>query len=234
MRTVLLLLVLVIRALADPEVHTFSIVAFDPKTGDLGIAVESKYFGVGSVVPWAKAGVGAVATQSLARVSFGPDGLQLMQDGTPAEEVLRRLIAKDERSDFRQVGIVDARGRVAAHTGAECIPWAGHRTGENFTVQGNLLTGAEVIAAMAETFERARSSGSGELAEWLMSALEAGQAAGGDRRGQQSAALLVVRADGGPGGDNDRYVDLRVEDHPQPIVELHRLLKLHRRFYQRK
>ncbi len=217
----------------EPEVHTFSIVAFDPKTGDLGVAVESKYFGVGSVVPWAKAGVGAVATQSLAKVGYGPGGLALMEQGKSAPDALAELLAKDERRELRQVGMVDAKGRAASHTGAECIAWAGNRVGENFTVQGNLLAGEDVVKAMADAFEKARASGEGELAEWLMLALEAGQAAGGDRRGQQSAALLVVRANGGPGGDNDRYVDLRVEDHAEPIVELARLLRLHRVFYRR-
>lgn len=217
----------------EPKVHTFSIVAFDPETGDLGVAVESKYFGVGSVVPWAKAGVGAVATQSLAKVGYGPDGLVLMEQGKSAADALAELLAKDGRREVRQVGMVDAKGRVASHTGAECIAWAGNRVGENFTVQGNLLAGEAVVKAMSDAFEKARASGEGELAEWLMRALEAGQAAGGDRRGQQSAALLVVRAHGGPGGDNDRYVDLRVEDHPEPIVELARLLRMHRIFYRR-
>lgn len=233
MRTFLLLLALCLRAFAEPEVHTLSIVAFDPKTGDLGVAVESKYFGVGSVVPWAKAGVGAVATQSLAKVGYGPDGLALMEQGKSAPDALATLLAKDERREVRQVGMIDAHGHAASHTGAECIAWAGNRVGEHFTVQGNLLAGEEVVKAMAEAFEKARVSGEGELAEWMMRALEAGQAAGGDRRGQQSAAILVVRANGGPGGDNDRYVDLRVEDHAQPIVELGRLLQLHRRFYGR-
>lgn len=227
------LAVFVTAAPPEPHVHTFSIVALDPKTGDLGVAVESRYFGVGSVVPWAKAGVGAVATQSLAKVSYGPDGLALMGQGKAAPDTLRALIAKDDRREFRQVGMIDAQGRTAAHTGAECIPWAGQRSGENFTAQGNLLAGEGVVTAMAEAFENARSSGAGELAEWLIAALEAGQSAGGDRRGQQSAALLVVRAGGGPGGDNDRYVDLRVEDHAQPITELARLLRMHRAFYRR-
>lgn len=231
MRWLALFFAVAFQAFADPEVHTFSIVAYDPKTGDLGVAVESKYFGVGSVVPWAKAGVGAVATQSRAKVSFGPDGLVAMAAGKAAPDVLKDLLAADEYREVRQVGMIDAQGRAAAHTGKECLVWAGHRVGENFTVQGNLLAGEEVVADMAAAFERARKSGEGELGEWLMAALEAGQAAGGDRRGQQSAALLVVRANGGPGGDNDRYIDLRVEDHREPIVELRRLLKMHRLFY---
>ena len=233
LRVFLSLFVFLATAAPEPEVHTFSIVAFDPKTGDLGVAVESKYFGVGSVVPWAKAGVGAVATQSLAKVGYGPDGLALMEQGKSAPDALAALLAKDERREVRQVGMIDAKGRAASHTGAECIAWAGNRVGEYFTVQGNLLAGEDVVTAMAGAFEKARASGEGELAEWLMRALEAGQAAGGDRRGQQSAALLVVRANGGPGGDNDRYVDLRVEDHVTPIAELARLLTLHRRFYRR-
>jgi uncharacterized Ntn-hydrolase superfamily protein len=214
----------------EPRVNTFSIVAFDPKTGELGVAVQSKYFGVGSVVPWAQAGVCAVATQSHAKMSFGPDGLRLMQSGKSPRDAVAKLLAADERREFRQIGMVDAQGRVAAHTGKECIAWAGHRAGEGYSVQGNLLAGEEVVKAMAEAFEKARTSG-GELADWLMAALHAGQAAGGDRRGQQSAALLVVRKGGGLGGDNDRYIDLRVEDHAEPITELSRLLELHKKFY---
>jgi uncharacterized Ntn-hydrolase superfamily protein len=216
---------------ADSEVHTFSIVAFDPATGDLGVAVESKYFGVGSVVPWAKAGVGAVATQSRAKVSFGPEGLRLMEAGKSPREALDALLAADPLRAERQVGMIDAQGRTAAHTGAECFAFAGHREGKNFSVQGNLLAGETVLTAMAEAYERAQKDEGTELADWLLAALTAGQAAGGDRRGQQSAALLVARAAGDPGGDNDRYCDLRVEDHPTPIVELTRLRTLHREFY---
>jgi len=216
---------------ADPEVHTFSIVAFDPATGELGVAVESKYFGVGSVVPWAKAGVGAVATQARAKVSFGPEGLKLMESGKSAREALDALLAADPDAAERQVGMVDAQGRTAAHTGAECMRYAGHREGKNYTVQGNLLAGEGVLTAMAEAFEEAQKKEGSELADWLLAALQAGQAAGGDRRGQQSAALLVVHAGGGPGGDNDRYMDLRVEDNPKPIEELARLRALHAEFY---
>lgn len=216
---------------ADPEVHTFSIVAFDPATGDLGVAVESKYFGVGSVVPWARAGVGAVATQSRAKVSFGPEGLRLMEDGKSPREALDALLAADPQREQRQVGLIDAQGRTAAHTGAECFAFAGHREGKNYSVQGNLLASETVLTAMAEAYERAQKDEGTELADWLLAALTAGQSAGGDRRGQQSAALLVVRAAGGPGGDNDRYCDLRVEDHPTPIAELTRLRVLHRDFY---
>jgi uncharacterized Ntn-hydrolase superfamily protein len=217
----------------DPEVHTFSIVAFDPATGDLGVAVESKYFGVGSVVPWAKAGVGAVATQARAKVSFGPDGLRLLATGKSPRETLDELLAADPLREQRQVAMIDMHGRTAAHTGAECFAFAGHREGKNYSVQGNLLAGETVLNAMASAFESAQVEESSELADWLLAALIAGQAAGGDKRGQQSAALLVVRAGGGPGGDNDRYIDLRVEDHPKPIAELTRLRELHREFYHR-
>lgn len=216
---------------ADPQVHTFSIVAFDPATGELGVAVESKYFGVGSVVPWAKAGVGAVATQARAKMSFGPDGLKLMEGGKSAREALDRLLEADPDAADRQVAMVDASGRTAAHTGVNCSNYAGNRTGSNYSVQGNLLAGEGVLTAMAQAFEVAQKKEGTELADWLLAALQAGQAAGGDRRGQQSAALLVVRAGGGPGGDNDRYMDLRVEDHPGPIEELARLRALHAEFY---
>lgn len=214
-----------------PKVHTFSIVACDPATGEIGVAVQSKYFGVGSVVPWAEAGTGAVATQSYAKMSYGPDGLRLMRGGSSAAEALAALVKEDPLRAVRQVGMVDAQGRTAAHTGAECIAWAGHREGKCFTVQGNLLAGEKVVTTMAEAFEQARTAGKGELADWMMAALRAGQEAGGDKRGQQSAALLVVRAGGGPGGDNDRYIDLRVDDHERPIEELGRLLELHKKFY---
>ena len=213
------------------HVHTFSIVAFDPATGELGVAVESKYFGVGSVVPWAKAGVGAVATQALAKMGYGPEGLRLMESGRSAREALDALTAADPQRAQRQVAMIDARGQAVAFTGAECHAWAGHREGEHFTVQGNLLAGEPVIQAMADAFVKARKEPGTELADWMLAALEAGQAAGGDRRGQQSAAMLVVRANGGPGGDNDHYIDLRVEDHAQPIKELGRLFGLHKEFY---
>lgn len=202
-------------------VATFSIVGRDTQNGDLGVAVQSKFFAVGSVVPWAKAGVGAIATQAWANTSYGPKGLTLLENGITAAQALDRLIADDDRSAKRQVGIVDAKGGVANYTGDECVEWAGAIKGENYTVQGNILAGEDVVQAMAQAFEEAE----GELAERLMTALIAGQRAGGDRRGQQSAALLVVREGGGYGGFNDRYVDLRVDDHERPIEELHRLLK---------
>jgi uncharacterized Ntn-hydrolase superfamily protein len=215
-----------------PDVHTFSIVAYDPASGELGVAVQSKYFGVGTVVPWAQAGVGAVATQATAKVGFGPDGLKLLASGKTAREVVATLTGADEKRAVRQLGVVDAKGGVAAYTGAGCITWAGHREGEHYTVQGNLLAGENVVQSMADAFEKARASGAAsELADWLVAALEAAQAAGGDKRGQQSAALLVVRRNAGPGGDNDRYIDLRVDDHAEPIKELMRLLQMHKQFY---
>jgi len=206
---------------------TFSIVAVDPKTGELGVAVQSKFIAVGAVVPWAKAGVGAIATQSYANTSYGPKGLALLSQGLSAEEVLQRLISEDPERELRQVGIVDAQGRAAAFTGEKCFPWAGHIVGEGFACQGNILAGKEVVEAMAEAFAKS----SGTLAERLLSALSAGQRAGGDRRGQQSAALLVVKEKGGYGGFNDRYIDLRVDDHPRPIEELRRLYELHQLYF---
>ncbi len=208
-----------------PPFATFSIVAFDPGTGDLGVAVQSRFLGVGSVVPWAKAGVGAVATQAWANMLYGPDGLALLESGKDAAATVAALTAADAERDRRQLGIVDAKGRAAAFTGAGCLAWAGHRTGENFTAQGNILAGEKVVDAMAGAFVAAK----GELADRLVEALAAGQRAGGDKRGQQSAALLVVRKNGGYGGNNDRYIDLRVEDHEKPIAELKRLLDLYKR-----
>jgi uncharacterized Ntn-hydrolase superfamily protein/uncharacterized protein (DUF1499 family) len=217
--------------LPDRPVATYSIVGFDPGTGDLGVAVQSKFFGVGSVVPFAKAGVGAIATQAYGNTTYGPRGLDLLSRGFSAEGAVSELTRGDEHKDFRQLGIVDARGRSAAHTGAKCGPWAGNVVGQHFTVQGNILAGEEVARAMAAAFEAAREVPDSELADWLMTALEAGELAGGDKRGRQSAALLVVRAKGGYAGLNDRYVDLRVEDHPEPIRELQRLLELHKKFF---
>ncbi|MEO0249829.1 MAG: DUF1028 domain-containing protein [candidate division WOR-3 bacterium] len=201
---------------------TFSIVAFDPTTGDLGVAVASKFLAVGSVVPWAEAGVGAIATQAFGNTTYGPRGLALLKRKLTPEEVIQRLTREDKNREQRQVGIVDAKGRAATYTGKRCIPWAGGLTGKGYAVQGNILTGEEVVKAMAQAFERAK----GELAERLLTALKAGEQAGGDSRGKQSAALLVVRKGGGYAGYNDRYVDLRVDDHPNPIPELERLLKL--------
>lgn len=215
----------------DPVVATFSVVGFDPATGDLGVAVESKFFGVGSVVPWAKANVGAIATQSAANTTYGPEGLRWLESGKNAKEALKQLTDADSGRDQRQAGVVDAQGRAASFTGAKCNAWAGHIEGTNFCVQGNILTGEEVVKAMASAFEKARAVPNSELADWLMAALDAGQQAGGDKRGRQSAALLVVREKGGYAGKNDRYIDLRVEDHPEPIQELNRLLAMHKKFY---
>lgn len=217
-------------ALAVPEVNTFSIVAYDPDTGDLGVAVASKVLGVGSIVPWAKAGVGAVATQSYANTSYGPRGLELMAAGESAAEVVTELTEADEGRALRQLGLVDASGRAAAHTGDKCMAWAGHRTGEHFTIQGNLLAGEEVVRAMERAYLAARDSGEGRLPDWLLAALSAGDNAGGDARGKQSASLLVVREGAGYGG-NDRFVDLRVEDHAEPVTELGRLLEVHKTFF---
>jgi uncharacterized Ntn-hydrolase superfamily protein len=207
-------------------VATFSIVARDPANGDLGVAVASKFLAVGSVVPWAQAGAGAVATQALANVGYGPRGLELMAQGRSAQETLAALLADDPEREQRQVGLVDAQGGAAAHTGSACMDWAGHIVGSGFAAQGNILAGPPVVAAIAEAFVAAQ----GELADRLLAALQAGDAAGGDRRGRQSAALYVARAGGSYGGVLDRYIDLRVDDHASPAHELERLLKLHR-FY---
>ena len=214
-----------------PIVATFSIVGFDPATGDLGVAVQSKFFGVGSVVPWAKAKVGAIATQSSANITYGTEGLALLESGKSAKETLNQLTEKDSGRANRQAGIVDAKGNAASFTGEKCNAWAGHIEGTNYCVQGNILTGEEVVKAMASAYETARKVEGSELADWLMAALEAGQQAGGDKRGRQSAALLVVREKGGYAGKNDRYIDLRVEDHAEPIHELNRLLAVHKKFY---
>ncbi|HCO02357.1 MAG TPA: fimbrial assembly protein FimA [Actinobacteria bacterium] len=204
---------------------TFSIVGCDLERGDWGVAVASKFPAVGAVVPWAKAGIGAVATQSYANTDFGPDGLRDLAAGGSAEDVLRALVEADDERDQRQVGMVDAAGRGATFTGAGCTEWAGGKSGEGFACQGNILVGPEVVEAMVSVFPTVP----GELADRLLAALEAGDAAGGDRRGRQSAALLVVRAGGGYGGRNDRYIDLRVDDHQAPVHELHRLFDLYDR-----
>jgi len=212
-----------------PPVATFSIVGYDPDNGDLGVAVQSKFFAVGAAVPWAEAGVGAIATQSRANTRYGPNGLKLLKSGLSAEQTLARLIADDPGRATRQVGIVDAKGNSAHYTGDECNEWAGAVSGENYTAQGNILAGEEVVTAMAKAFEETE----GELAEKLMTALFAGQEKGGDTRGEQSAALLVVRENSGYGGFNDRYIDLRVDDAEKPIEELQRLLEIHRKLVPR-
>lgn len=202
---------------------TFSIVARDPQSGDLGIAVQSKFLAVGAVVPWARAGIGAVATQSWANTTYGPGGLELLAQGKTPEEAMAALTAGDPQADQRQAGIVDAQGRSATYTGSGCNAWAGGVNGPNFAAQGNILVGKATVVAMAETFAQAQ----GPLWHRLVAALAAGQRAGGDSRGQQSAALLVVREHGGYSGFNDRMIDLRVDDHLQPIEELARLVQLH-------
>jgi len=203
-------------------VSTYSIVALDAETGQLGVAVQSHWFSVGTVVPWAKAGIGAVATQSIAEPSYGPKGLTLMEQGIPADEALKSLLAKDLGENVRQVAMVDARGNVGVHTGLRCISYAGHLTGKNYSVQANIMAKSTVPAAMAQAFENT----GGTLAERMLAALDAAEAEGGDLRGRQSAAMLVVS--GEPTGDpwTDRIVDLEVADHEDPLKELRRLLRI--------
>jgi uncharacterized Ntn-hydrolase superfamily protein len=217
---------LTLSAVASMPVATFSIVARDPATGELGVAVQSHWFSVGSVVPWAEAGVGALATQSFVEPSYGPLGLALMKEGVEPEAALKRLLAKDDQRAVRQVAFVDAKGRAAAHTGEGCIPGAGHHVGRGYTTEANLMLTGEVPDAMAKAYEAAH----GPLAERLLAALDAAQGVGGDIRGKQSAAILVVRAAPSAKPWTDRLVDLRVEDDPAPLAELHRLLTLHRAY----
>jgi uncharacterized Ntn-hydrolase superfamily protein len=206
---------------------TFSIVGCDVAVGEIGVAVQSKFLAVGAVVPWAQAGVGAVATQALANTSYGPTGLRYLATGLSPQDALDRLTGADADALHRQAGIVDAQGRSATYTGSGCIPWAGGRAGACYAAQGNILVGGATVDAMVATFEAT----AGTLAERLLAALAAGQEAGGDSRGMQSAALLVVRERGGYGGHNDRYLDLRVDDHPSPIAELQRLYALHTLYF---
>ncbi len=203
-------------------VNTYSIVARDPETGQLGVAVQSHWFSVGALVPWARAGVGAVATQSFVDVRYGVEGLELMQAGKRAPDALKQLLRQDPTPGVRQVGMIDARGNIAQHTGAQCIRHAGHMSGENFAVQANLMINEGVPEAMARAFSRAK----GPLAGRMLVALEAAQQAGGDLRGKQSAAILVVKGASSGQPRADRLVDLHIEDSPQPLVELRRLLKL--------
>jgi uncharacterized Ntn-hydrolase superfamily protein len=207
---------------------TFSIVAYDPQAEEWGVAVQSKFLAVGALVSWAQAGVGAVATQSYVNVSFGPQGLALMAQGLNAQEALDQLVAADPGRNRRQAGLVDAHGNAATFTGAACHDWAGGITGPHYAAQGNILVSGKTVEAMAASFGGSR----GGLADRLVAALAAGQAAGGDRRGQQSAAVLVVRDQGGYGGYNDRYLDLRVDDDPQPIERLKSLVELHHLFFR--
>jgi uncharacterized Ntn-hydrolase superfamily protein len=209
-------------------VSTYSIAACDLDAAQWGVAVQSKFLAVGSVVPWAEPAVGAIATQAYANPRYGPSGLALLRDGLNAEEVVQRLIDADGGGKERQVGIVDARGNAAAHTGPECIDWAGHRTGACYAAQGNLLVGAETVDALATTFEATAGQ---SLAVRLLECLAAAQQAGGDRRGQQSASLLIVERDGGYGGLSDIALDLRVDDHPLPIEELRRIHTMHFRLF---
>jgi len=206
---------------------TFSIVAFDPAIKDLGVAVQSRYFSVGPIVPWAEAEVGAIATQSFVNVSYGPKGLQLLREGLTVDEVIEKLTREDEGREFRQLGIIDAKGNAAAYTGKKCLEWAGSKIGKYYSAQGNILANENVVKNMGKKFETSK----GDLADKLIAALEGGEKAGGDARGRQSAAILVVRKNKGRAGYGDRLTDLRVEDHPNPIAELKRLLSLHRVYY---
>lgn len=206
---------------------TFSIVARDARDGSLGVAVASKFLAVGAYVPFAQAGVGAIATQALANLSFGPDGLAALAAGAPAAEAVRALTQADGDREHRQLGAVDAAGRAATYTGDKCYDWAGGTTGDGFAVQGNLLAGETVVSAMA----RAYLAADGDLPHRLLAALKAGDDVGGDRRGKQSAALLVVRPGAGYQGRSDRWLDLRVDDHLSPVKELGRLVKLHTLYF---
>ena len=209
-----------------PVVATFSIVAYDPETEELGVAVQSKFIAVGSVVPWAKAGVGAVATQAYANTTYGPRALELLSDTKP-EEVLSYLTINDKQREIRQVGVINAQGTSATFTGNQCNEWAGGTAGKNFACQGNILAGEGVVKAMAKSFQESK----GDFGDRLIASLQAGQDAGGDTRGMQSAALLIVRKGWGYGGYNDRYRDLRVDDHAEPIKELKRVYDLHRKIF---
>ena len=214
------------RLVQSPTVATFSICATDGR--DFGVAVASKFLAVGSVVPWAGAGIGALATQAMANTSYGPGGLQLLSEGLPAQVVVERLTAADPERDHRQLGIVDRDGGSATYTGSACFEWAGGRTAPGCACQGNILTGPGVADALLDTF----LASSGDLCDRLLAALSAGALAGGDRRGRESAALLVVRQDSGYGGLDDRMIDLRVDDHPDPVPELQRLARLWRVYFE--
>ena len=215
-------------ARAHPPVATYSIAACDLAAGQWGVAVQSKFLAVGSVVPWAEPGVGAIATQAYANPSYGPNGLTLLRQGLRASEVVERLTSDDEGRDERQLGVVDGQGEAASWTGPGCNDWAGHRTGPGYAAQGNILVGEETVTALATTFEANTQLA---LAQRLIECLAAAQAAGGDRRGQQSASLLVVQKDGGYAGLSDILVDLRVDDHERPIQELRRIYELHFRLF---
>ena len=209
---------------APPLVATYSICACDLAAEQWGVATQSKFLAVGSVVPWAEPHVGAIATQSYANPRYGPDGLALLREGLPAEVVVERLTSADEGRAHRQLGVVDAQGRAATYTGAECHAWAGGRTGDGYAAQGNILVSGATVDALAETFEASRGK---PLAERLLDCLDAAEAAGGDSRGRQSAALLVVERDGGYANLSDVLIDLRVDEHPDPLVELRRIYRMH-------
>jgi uncharacterized Ntn-hydrolase superfamily protein len=207
-----------------PLVSTYSIAACDLERGEWGVGVQSKFLAAGSIVPWAEPGVGAVATQALANPRYGPDGLALLRDGLSADETIAALVEADEGRDDRQVGVVDSQGRAATYTGKACLDWAGGKSGPGYAAQGNILVSEETVAGLVHGFE----AGAGRpLADRLVDALAAAQLAGGDRRGQQAAGLLVVQKDGGYGGMDDVLVDLRVDDHPEPVAELKRLYGMH-------
>lgn len=205
---------------------TFSIVAcdLDASPPEWGVGVASKFLAVGVAVPWAQAGAGAVATQAFANLAYGPDGLGMLTKGIPAGQVVRMLTGDDDQREHRQLGVVDATGAAYTYTGSECFDWAGGRTGDGYCCQGNILTGPDVVDRMCETFENTE----GDLAARILATVVAGDAAGGDRRGRQSAAMLIVREGGGYGGGTDVAIDLRVDDHPSPVPELSRLLDIHR------
>ncbi len=234
LRIVLLVFVFLLTALFaqktinnQPFAHTFSIVAMDEKTGDIGVAVQSHWFSVGSIVSWAEAGVGAVATQSMVNASFGPRGLKLLKQGKTPKEALKILLDADEGRALRQVAIIDKNGRVAVHTGKDCIPEAGHIAGKHYSVQANMMLNKTVWPAMSEAFEKNTDL---PLAERMLSALQAAQKAGGDIRGQQSAAIIVVKGKASGKPWEDRKIDLRVEDHPEAVAEIARVLKVYRAY----
>lgn len=206
-----------------PAVATFSIVAVDVKSGEIGVAVQSKFLAVGSVVPWVSSDAGAIATQSFANTRYGPEGLAHLKEGTHPEEVLKTLIAEDNDRDKRQVGIVDMQGRSATYTGSGCFAYAGGIAGPGYAAQGNILGSAAVVDGLVKGIQS-----EGSLTDRMLTALRLAQAAGGDQRGMQSAAIYIAKANAGYGTFNDRYVDLRVDDHPSPIEELTRLVTLHR------
>jgi uncharacterized Ntn-hydrolase superfamily protein len=209
---------------SPPPVATYSLCACDLAAGQWGVATQSKFLAVGSVVPWAEPHVGAIATQAYANPRYGPEGLALLREGLSAEDVVDRLTSADEERAHRQLGVVDAAGRAATYTGDDCLAWAGGRTGEGYAAQGNILVSGATVDALAETFE---SSAGRPLAERLLDSLDGAEAAGGDSRGRQSAALVVVERDGGYASLSDVLVDLRVDDHPDPLVELRRIYRMH-------